>query len=242
MKIRLCSIFLSLFLLLTPFLTVHAQETVARKGKINDHYDEKYQVLKSSKKTRHGLYQVFNRDTLLAEGLYDHGKKVGRWNFYTSEGSVEQRFNYSSNQLEYYRPDTSTLQFRIESPLNPGDTIIYPAKIGPNPMTFYKFVFRSFTDPRLRGVTGEFDLYNIFYLDENGKLIRWQKKIASLNFNAVTDEEMKDLGPDDVFFTPARVNGRPVPSAIIHHTTLKTMVKVSVTVRSRMVSPPGVDR
>ena len=82
------------------------------------------------------------------------------------------------------------------------------------------------TDHRLRGKTGEFGLFNIFFLDENGKLIKWQKKIASLNLNLVSEERFRNFEPDDLRFTPARVNGQPVPSVIIHKANLKTSVSI----------------
>lgn len=80
------------------------------------------------------------------------------------------------------------------------------------------------TDNRLKGKTGEFDLFNIFYLDENGKLVKWQKKVASLNFNIVSEVGFKNFEPDDLLFAPAKVNGQTVPSVIIHKAKLKTSV------------------
>ena len=224
MNARLCFI----LLLIVPFLTVRGQETVDKKSIVNDHYIAKYHVLKSNKKIKHGPYQVFSRDTVIVEGMYENGKRVGRWNFRSYNGRVQQRFNFSSNQLEYHEPDTAILQFRIEHPLKPGDTVNYPAKIGSNPLTFYKFIMKSMVDYRLRRKTGEFILFNIFYLDESGKLIKWQKKIASLNLNLVSEEGFSNFHPDDLLFTPARVNGQTVPSVIIHKAMLKTSVSISV--------------
>lgn len=218
-----------ILLLFTPFLKVRGQETLERTGKVNKHYRSVYHVLKSDKKIRHGTYQVFNGDTLIVEGLYDHGKKIGRWNFLSSKGKLEQRFNFSGNKLEYYNPDTTVLQFKIAHPLEPGDTIIYPAKIGSNALVFHKFIMKSIMmDHRVAGTTGEFELFNIFYLDENGKLIKWQKKVASLNFNRVREESFSEFEPDELLFTPARVNGQAVPSVIIHKTRLRTATSVGV--------------
>ena len=225
MNARLCFI----LLLITSFLKVSGQEIVEKKDKVFDRFEQKYHVLKSDKKIKHGPYRVFRGDSLIVEGMYDHGKKVGRWNFLSSNGRIEQRFNFSRNELEYYKPDTALLQFRIEHPLNPGDTIYYPAKIGSNQLTFHKFIMRSITmDHRLRGKTGDFELFNIFYLDKNGTLIKWQKKIASLNFNLVSDEGFRNFEPDDLLFTPARVNGQNVPSVIIHKVMLKTSTSINV--------------
>ena len=223
-----------IFLLITTFLNVRGQETLERTGKVNKHYRSVYHVLKSDKKIRHGTYQVFNGDTLIVEGLYDHGKKIGRWNFLSSKGKLEQRYNFSGNKLEYYNPDTTVLQFKIEHPLEPGDTIIYPAKIGSGPLAFHNFILKSFMmDHRVAGTTGEFELFNIFYLDENGKLIKWQKKVASLNFNRTREESFREFEPDDLLFTPARVNGQAVPSVIIHKIRMKSWVTISVMGRRR---------
>lgn len=112
MDIRFCFI----LLLLTSFLTARGQETLEKKGKLNDYYEERYHVLKSDKKVKHGPYQVFSGDSLIVAGMYDHGKKIGRWNFYSGRGSMTQRYNFSSSTLEYFKPDTNFMQFRIELP------------------------------------------------------------------------------------------------------------------------------
>ena len=219
MNVRLCLI----LLLITSFFEVRGQETLERRDKVNDYFEQKYHVLKSNRKIKHGAYQVFRGESLIVEGMFDNGEKIGRWNFFSPNGRIEQRFNFSSNKLEYYKPDTAVLQFRIEHPLKPGDIIYYPAKIGSSQLTFHKFIMKSIEmDYRLRGTTGEFELFNIFYLDKNGKLIKWQKKVASLNYNLVNEDRFKNFEAEDLLFTPARVNGQSVPSVIIHKSMLKT--------------------
>lgn len=66
---------------------------------------ETYYVLKSDKGTKHGDYALSNNDgIMIAEGRFDHGEKVGSWE-YCRENSEEinrYTFNHDDNKLLYY--------------------------------------------------------------------------------------------------------------------------------------------
>lgn len=60
----------------------------------------------------------------------------------------------------------------------------------------------------------------IFSIDEDGRLVKYETKVASLNFNKVEEVNLKKLKPEDFEFTPARVNGKNVPSVLIYKGSL----------------------
>jgi len=93
----------------------------------NPFYTEKYSVLNSDKKIKHGNFKKLGyEDCLVIDGYYVHNKKdslwthyywrskqikkqgkykddkrVGKWNFYSSDGTLLQTYNYKNQELVY---------------------------------------------------------------------------------------------------------------------------------------------
>jgi len=82
------------FFLILSTLISYTQETKEVKTKT-----ETYSVLSNDKTIKHGNYKKLKKKTILEEGEYDNNKQVGVWNFYNSEGQLEQSFDYSLNKL-----------------------------------------------------------------------------------------------------------------------------------------------
>ena len=95
MKLRI----LTICLIVTSY--VHGQETILKEKK-----GESYYVLKSDPKIKHGTYQYSKKKQLIEKGQYDNGKKIGVWEFYDSDGSLEQKYDYSANQLLFNKSDS----------------------------------------------------------------------------------------------------------------------------------------
>ena len=95
----------------------------------NPWYTEKYNVLKSDKKVKHGNFKKLGfEDCLVIDGYYDHGKmdslwttyywrskqiqkqghykddkKIGEWSYFTSDGTLIQTYDYTKKKcLLYY--------------------------------------------------------------------------------------------------------------------------------------------
>ncbi len=57
-------------------------------------------------------------NSLLNQGEYKEGQRTGTWEFYNAEGEVIQRFDYSTGQLLYFKPDEDAAQkFEIKTEL-----------------------------------------------------------------------------------------------------------------------------
>jgi len=93
----------------------------------NPWYTEKYNVLKSDKKIKHGNFQKLGyQDCLVIDGYYDFGKKdslwttyywrskqiekqgffkddkrIGEWKFYSSDGNLIQTYDFTTQKLIY---------------------------------------------------------------------------------------------------------------------------------------------
>lgn len=109
-----------------------AQETVERviKDPNRPGYAETFTVLKSKKSIKHGPYikvngeakvvasgffkqnkkdstweeYNYNGSILLSRGKYFNDEKVGVWEYYSYGNGEEQKYDYSTKQLVYYKP------------------------------------------------------------------------------------------------------------------------------------------
>jgi antitoxin component YwqK of YwqJK toxin-antitoxin module len=115
-----------LILFYLPLLSF-AQEIVKTISH-SDGNKEEYYVLKSDKKIRYGPYQKINPlNTVLMEGFYKNdlkdstwierwvstaikskgnylmGERVGIWEFYDTKGALEQRYDFTNNELVFDR-------------------------------------------------------------------------------------------------------------------------------------------
>lgn len=67
---------------------------------------ETFYVLKSDKTTKHGEYKKFSyKHKLLVRGFYKQGVKDSIWECYDLDGQLTLKYNYTSNQLIFHKPN-----------------------------------------------------------------------------------------------------------------------------------------
>jgi protein TonB len=148
----------ALFLLLLGAHGLRAQATkeVTRSSADYPSYTERYSVLKSSTKTKHGPYTKFTTRGVLEEGFYKNGRKdslwrvhapfrnehvlatglyrqdekVGAWRYFTEKDELDQEYDHSQRQLLYLRPAaTSKLKYQarlLEEATSGAETLTTP--------------------------------------------------------------------------------------------------------------------
>lgn len=109
-------------------LLAFGQKTkVVTKKYENPWYTEKYSVLKSDKSIKHGSFQKLRYENcVVIDGYYKHGVqdslwttyywrskqikkqgsfkdgvRIGKWNFYTSNGELTQTYNFTTKNVEF---------------------------------------------------------------------------------------------------------------------------------------------
>lgn len=102
-------------ILVTLFITLvyfgsFSQETKKVSSK-NGNIKEVYYVLKSENDIRHGAYTKNGVGNTKENGQYELNKKVGIWEFYSFNGELEQKFNYSENKVEFNDYSKNKLEF-----------------------------------------------------------------------------------------------------------------------------------
>ena len=94
------------------------QETVLKEKK-----GESYYVLKNDPKIKHGTYQYSTKKGLVEKGQYDNDKKVGVWEFYDTDGNLEQKYDYSTNQLIFNKEGKQFGNYKVIVDGKPTDIV-----------------------------------------------------------------------------------------------------------------------
>lgn len=221
-KYRLLSI-ISLLYLSNCF----AQDTVNKKNWLTNSVIERFQVLKTDRKTKVGTYRAFyKRHTLIARGNYDKGVKTGIWTFYDEDGKLNEKYDYDKTEYLYEAPiDTAVaIQFRFDDTIKAGDRLTRPLKIGG---IYYGFI------PYLSVFKLPFDTYgiNMVYFDAvvellispGGRLADYKVHLISkaYQYNQTISLSPGLFNEEDKQFAPATLNRRPIMSRIFIRCTVE---------------------
>jgi hypothetical protein len=211
---------LTLLLFILTFVARAQEETVARTSRDRVNITEKFNVLKSDKKTKQGLYQAYydapySKTTLAASGMYDRGKKVGVWHYYGRDGSIVQHYDFTQNKLLYTIPDTVT-KCTFDANITATDTLTRPVKIGEG-YGYFDFMVARYDGPNKdmqQNGHATYILTHNLSVDTNGMLTNYQLIITADNFKQVYNIKSDALFEDDLLFVPATLNHKPIASTL----------------------------
>jgi TonB family protein len=202
----------------------------------NAWFKEVYYVTKSDKSIKHGNYQKLgNKDVVLINGFYKNGlkdsiwteyqwngknkksigaysadKKVGVWEFYDHKGELEQKYDYTKNELVYFKPEEKDKEFSVIEGADTTKTKLDqpPLYIGGSALMF-ETVFQNLQYPlqaKRSNVSGK--VYITFTIDSNGKTSNHR---VTQGIGGGCDEEalrvVKGI-PDN--WLPGQLNGQKV--------------------------------
>lgn len=204
----------------------------------NKSYKEVYYVLKSKKSIRQGNYQKMGyKNDLLINGFYKNGlkdsiwteylhgginkksegkyaadKKVGVWNYYDSKGDVEQKYDYTKNELVYFKFNDQDKKREFRQ-INGTDTIYTkldrpPLYIG-GVFTMLEYIKHNIQYPKqARDIDISGKVLITFTIDTNGKAVN-HRVTKGIGYGC--DEEalrvVKEI-PDN--WLPGLLNGQAV--------------------------------
>jgi hypothetical protein len=176
--------------------------------------------LKSKRGVKNGEYKILAGKKVVANGWYKNDERIGRWRFFTSKDSLDQVYNYTSKKVEYNLSNPN-FTYYIDS-VKAGDNVIYPSKVGGTLGLF--FLCRLFKPPyEIQKGSGAYNLLFVFTLDENGRLIKFETKIAASNYNKIEEISLKRLEAEDFEFSPAKVNGKNVACTMVCEGVMRHM-------------------
>jgi TonB family protein len=203
-------------------------------------YQEVYSVISKAPAIRHGDYRRYSlahtrllrtqgyyangrKDSLWTEyhpwskqvwarGRYHNNQPVGVWEYYTLQGVLEQKYDYSRRQVLFNEPEEWSAKVSYK-PLAGGTLDVKPVYIG-GYASIMAVIRQHIKYPKLalrNQVEGSVQI--AFTIDANGKTSN-HRVVKQLG--AGCDEEalrVVRLIPDN--WIPARVNGQPVASECV---------------------------
>jgi len=187
-----------LFLLtILPSVLLGQETKQVTKEHKNPWGKEVYYVLKSDKSIKHGNYQRLGfKEVLLINGFYKNGlkdslwteyhrsgkykkaigaysadKRIGVWEFYNYKGELEQKYDFTKNEIIYFKLDDKEKDFIVIKGSDTTKTKLDrpPLYIGGSVMMFEPII-TSIQYPekaKENGISGK--VYVTFTIDGNGK-------------------------------------------------------------------------
>jgi len=218
-----------LILLLTAVVQISiAQETIEVSAYHSGGITERYNVLKSDRKVKQGLYQQITRkNTAVVSGRYDQNKRVGIWHFYDSNGKVNELYNYTTKTLIYEAPVDSTrdyIEYIFDKKVARTDTATKPIRIGGTWFGYLPYIKLFKIDPASFYTSAPIRAFLQMLVSPGGRLSECKLIVQLKSNNAIVDTYVlnNDLLDDvDKEFVPATINRQPVVS------TISVLVKIN---------------
>ena len=192
------------------------QDTANHKNWLTSLVLERYKTLKLDENIRVGPYKAyFRRETLIADGRYDKGLKVGLWNFYDEQGKLSQKFDFDKTEYIYEAPlDSDTdIQFSFDAEIKAGDRVTRPLKIG----GMYYGLIPYINVFHLPFKIDEDDVNNYHAVIEllispHGRLADYKVRVQSgaYKYDQTFNFDVNMFGEEDKQFSPATINRQAV--------------------------------
>lgn len=224
-------------LLLAPTLSFGQATKQVTKTSQSPISKEVYCVLKSDKAVKHGTYTLYKgpqnvlatkghfsngrkdsvwtsygRDGLLviARGPYQNDLPVGIWEFYTSKGELEQKYDYDQRQMLFVRPGKNkSMSVTLLAPTATGQTSpdVAPVYIGGTSAITNNMMTMRYPAQAIRsGVSGTVQVAFTIAQDGAGANYRVTQGIGS----GCDEEALRVVQGLTNGWIPAQVAGQPV--------------------------------
>lgn len=184
--------------------------------------NETFFVLKSDKTTKHGVYKKFSyKNTLLIKGFYKQGLKDSIWECYNFDGQISLKYDYSKNELLFYKPSDKFKRYKFINETENADTTLNrpPIFLGGDD-AFTSGILMNLRYPVeafQNGISGK--VYVSFVVDKSGKTSHYKiEKPAGYSIDLEALRVIK-LQPDN--WLPAIQNGQAADVEVIYPVTFE---------------------
>lgn len=212
---------LAIFILALMCQVCFAQETIELSTYHSGGITEKYNVLKSNRKIKQGLYQqVTRKNNALVSGAYDQNKRVGIWHFYDRDGKVNELYNYTTKKLLYEAPVDSThdyIEYIFDRKITRTDTATKPIRIGGTWFGYLPYIKLFKIDSESPYTSAPIRAFLQMLVSPGGRLSECKLIVQLKSNNAIVDTYVLKnelLDEEDKEFVPATVNHQPVVATI----------------------------
>ncbi|WP_167856922.1 energy transducer TonB [Hymenobacter aquaticus] len=199
--------------------------------------NEVYYVLKSDKAVKHGPYSLYrgrqlalatqghytqgrkdsiwtsydwNGSTVVARGAYQNDQRAGLWEFFTSKGELEQKYDYDARQMVYRRPGKNrSMSVTLREPTAAGQTWpdVDPVYIGGSSAVLSQLLLLRYPPEAMRGgISGTVQV--AFTIGKDGTAANYR---VSQGIGGGCDEEaLRVVQSMANGWVPAQLAGQPV--------------------------------
>jgi len=206
-----------LFLFICVALPGLGQELKKQTKRLPAPYSkEVYEVLKADDQTKNGTYLKYFHDGVMAEkGQYEANQKVGVWEYYTWQGSMDQQYNWTTRKLESTNPVTGIKNYWVEEngvfvPKEPEELPVFIGGEG----AFQRRIGSSVRYPAeaLRSGKGGEVLISVIITTE-GQMV--EEKIAKGLGYGLEEESLRVIKTIEGEWVPGKVQGQPVNTRLL---------------------------
>jgi len=194
-------------------------ETVVVKHRLTDSVIERFNVLKTNRGIRQGLYQaLYQKNYALASGYYDNDKRTGVWHFFDNRGHLVQNFDYRTNQITYEAPEdsTSNLQYFVDVKLNDSAKTTKPLKVGGRFFGYLPYLNLFKLPPDLMNLNPNVSFGAVeLLISPLGRLASFKVHVYSGSYKKTFNMSIDVPDPADKIFVPATVNGEAVGCRVL---------------------------
>lgn len=221
------------FLLLISCTAFAQEKTVQMVNKLGSETVEKFNVLKSDRSVRHGEYNAFYRTVMVAHGFYQHGKRVGFWDFYNEKAKLIQAYNYDYNKVTYV--DTTGrkgIRYFFSDSLKVTDTVTNPVKIGTFWYSLIPILYQDVLTPMVKKDYPDAKLVrctHVITVSETGQLIKHEVMASADGLNKLYVLDDSKFDDDLKQFVPGMINNKPAVTKIYTIASVNLMPKVVTT-------------
>ena len=207
--------------------SLFSQELKTKKEDLNNELRVEYHVLKSNKDIKEGLYSVFDNHSnkVVARGNYSNNKKIGSWLFFDFKGQLEQRYNFSKNELLFNRSNyDSNISYEFPFDISPNDTINPPVKVGGSILGF-SFIRKTFPEIRqymFSNGINQSAIKSFLNIDKEGNLLSF--KTILLYDGSIFKNKIDSLSGFTNSFLPGKLNQQKVPCTLVYSTNLEVLI------------------
>ncbi|MBS1524069.1 MAG: hypothetical protein JST19_00380 [Bacteroidetes bacterium] len=212
---------ISAIIILSGTVQCLGQEVIGKKDRLNDDITEKFFVLKDSTEIKNGQYAAYyHRKHIVAYGIYNNGKKAGKWRFFDPNGRIMEMYDYSTRTLQFEAKDNpvGNISYLLDKNVSDTDRITKPVKIGGRYFGYlpYLGLFKTPFDPSQYTTYGAAAVVELL-ISPMGRLADFKIHVASnfLDYDQTITMSLGLLKEEDKEFIPATFNGEPVLSRIV---------------------------
>lgn len=169
---------------------------------VDNFFKAQCEYLASDTTVKDGHYTLSYRGTVIEDGYYSNGHKVGEWQFWNLQKLVELKFDFTQKQPTYILPHYG----------HDYDQLNYPCIFLGSPLVPFYYITNRVYFPKSEGMKNKSGKVVLrLHINSKGWVVSTSIKSATSEaFASVVRKAANDIPKDKWRWVPARSNGKRV--------------------------------